>query len=143
MTTASQRIEVLVSQLRQLAVPTPHDVARIVGDPLHKVKENPHFEFFASEQPGGPFAEADLRIKKDGSGKGLLVLKAAQDALVGQDELELEALGEPLHIRANPQIPPEGTVDMAYRLDGVEVRFQLLATAKTLRLLAFEWGLDS
>lgn len=141
--TPAQRIDALVSDLSQLAAPSHPEIERIVGVPLAKVKENKYFEFFAAEDAGAPLADVDLRIKKDGSGKGLLVLGVAEEARVSEEELALSRFGLEPRLSVNPEIPPEGTVDLAYGLDLVEARFQLTAKSRTLRLIAFEWGLSS
>lgn len=139
----SRDIEALSNELVQLAVPSLPAIERIVGVTFAKVKENQYYEFYVGIGPDPQLADLDLRIKKDGSGKALLVLNIAEEAQLVEDALALDRFGIEPRLDVNAEIPPEGTVALTYSLDSAEIRFQFTATSRTLRLIAIEWGLNS
>jgi hypothetical protein len=113
-------------------------LSEILGVSVFQRRQTRSWTFHEFSLSSSPFARGELKVRRTGN-EALLVLDSRESESLTYDELSLARYGEPVSIRSNPSIPPEGADAYGYDIRGVRVYFEFRHVSQRLRTISFEW----
>jgi hypothetical protein len=135
---STDTINQLVERLTETGPLTLERFSAQLGVTFEAGESNPFWSTYTAELPGGLFARAELRLHTSNTG-ALLILEPRNAPGLAQADVDTASLGEPLGMRPNPRIPPEGIESHYYRRGDARVTLQWTSTSRRLRSLVLEW----
>ena len=133
-----ETITQMVERLAQAGPLTAERFAARLGARLRPAEANPYWETLTFELSNGPFARGEVRLKATGDG-ALLILEPRHPPGLGRADMDRAALGAPLGLAPNPQIPPAGVVTEYFQKNGVRVAAEWTSDTDQLRSLVLKW----
>lgn len=135
---SAQEVHELVDRISRMTSVSAQSLSGVLGVSLLQRRQTQSWAFFEFALQSGPLAHGELKVRRQGT-EALIVLDVRESEPLTYDDLSLARYGEPVSMRLNPAIPPEGANAYGYDVRGVHVYFEFRSVSNRLRTVSFEW----